>query len=95
MPVINAHVKRAPRTKIDGMKVLIQPYGLFPDVVRKSFDKKNAKGEAFEKYGYTLSTLKKGNLMERKYYGHNGHDWVIVGILTGSATSPRVRYEEA
>jgi len=95
MPAINTHIKRAPRTKIDGMKVLDQPYNLFPEVVRASFDKKNANGENFERYAYTLSSMKRGNTLQRTYYGYNGQDWVKVGILTGSPTSPKVRYEEA
>ena len=89
MATINFQINRPPPKSIKGLQVLEQPLLLFPEIVKASYKKSR---EEFKKYGYTVETLKRHNILERKYYGYTGQDWVLVGIMLGAPGSKNLRY---
>ena len=96
MPALNLQVRRPPAEKVNGATILIQPKKLFPELVLKEIDAYAARRhETFQKYGFTVETLKRDNKLSRAYYGYNGQYWIKIITLEGSAsvTRPRIKLE--
>lgn len=94
MPAINIAIKRPPATSIKGARLIQEPYRLLPQVAKDAYEHLTKKGHIFTQFAYTVDTLPDNRLV-RKYFGHNGHDWVVVGILTGVSVGQKVRFERA